>query len=241
MTTNQRDKDCNEQDESQQMTSSISSTDQATQPKLLKGLRLPAEIISYIFHPVFFPTVMLALICWLDLSQLADITKSTQLKWIGVTAFNTIFFPLFTVFLIWQLKFIKSIFLKTQRDRIIPLIAIMIYYFWAEQLFHRKFHAPLIVTTLFLGAFWGIILLFIGNIFLKVSMHTTAAGGVIGIMLILMFTGQINFLIPFLITLLFAGLIGTARMLLNAHTHNEIWLGYAAGFISQIFAYWFLK
>lgn len=205
-----------------------------------KFLRVLSSIVSYILHPVFLPTAMAAAICWLNLSGFAGISVTEKWKWIGITSYLTIFFPLITLFLIWRLKFVESIFLKTQKDRIIPLIAIMVYYFWVYQVFKRQFHAPLMLNVLFLGAFWGIILLFIGNIFLKISMHTTAAGGMIGLMLILMVTGQINFLIPFLITLLIAGMIGTARMVLNAHSPLEIWLGYAAGLIAQLGAYWFL-
>lgn len=205
-----------------------------------KGRKFLASIVSYILHPVFLPSAMAAAICWLNLSAFAGITNHTKLYWLSIIAYLTIFFPLITLLIAWKLKFVESIYLKTQRDRIIPLIAIMIYYFWVYQVFKRHFNAPLILNVLFLGSFWGIILLFIGNIFFKVSMHTTAAGGMIGIMLILMFTGQVNFLIPFLIVLLVAGLIGTARMILNAHSPLEIWLGYFAGLIAQLGAYWFL-
>lgn len=205
-----------------------------------KVLKFLSTLVSYILHPVFLPTAMAAAICWLNLSGFAGISSAEKWKWIGITSYLTIFFPLVTLLLIWRLKFVESIFLKTQKDRIIPLIAIMVYYFWVYQVFKRQFHAPLILNVMFLGSFWGIILLFIGNIFFKISMHTTAAGGMIGLMLILMFTGQINFLIPFLITLLIAGMIGTARMVLNAHSPLEIWLGYAAGLIAQLGAYWFL-
>lgn len=205
-----------------------------------KFLRFLSKLVSYLLHPVFLPTAMAAAVCWLNISGFAGITTATRLKWIGITGYLTIFFPIITLLLIWKLKFVKSIYLETQKDRIIPLIAVMIYYFWIYQVFSREFHAPLMLNVLFLGAFWGIILLFMGNIFFKMSMHTTAAGGMIGLMLILMFTGQINFLIPFLITLLIAGLIGTARMILNAHSPLEIWSGYFAGLIAMVGAYWFL-
>lgn len=219
---------------------SVHEPAQPTAVRHPKGRKFLASVISYILHPVFLPTAMAAAICWLNLSAFAGITNHTKWYWLCIIAYLTIFFPLITLLIARKLKFVDSIYLKTQRDRIIPLIAVMIYYFWVYQVFKRHFHAPLMLNVLFLGSFWGIILLFIGNIFFKISMHTTAAGGMIGIMFILMFTGQVNFLIPFLIVLLIAGLIGTARMILNAHTPIEIWLGYFAGLIAQLGAYWFL-
>ncbi len=42
----------------------------------------------------------------------------------------TAFFPAFAVFLLWRLKFSDSIFLKTQKDRIIPYVIVMFFYWW---------------------------------------------------------------------------------------------------------------
>jgi len=72
-------------------------------------------------------------------------------------------------------------------------------------------------------------------------MHTTAAGAMLGIMLILLFTSPVNMVLPFFIALFIAGLIGSARMILGAHKAPEIWLGYALGLAVQVGAYIYLK
>jgi len=205
-----------------------------------KGLRVLAEIASYVFHPVFMPTVMALVVCYLNRVGFAGIDLKEKMQWIGIMALNTIFFPLIAILLMKALGFIESIKLKTTKDRIIPLIAIMICYFWAYRVF-KSFNAPLVLKVLLLGNYWGIIVVFIVNIFSKISMHTSAAGGMIGILIVLMIIGHINFLIPFLIALVIAGIIGSARMVLQEHTPLEIWLGYAAGVIVQLGAYLYLK
>jgi len=205
-----------------------------------KGLRNLAEVVSYSFHPVFMPTVMTIVLCYLNRVGFAGIDLKERILWVGIMALNTIFFPILSILLMKVLGFIDSIKLKTTKDRIIPLIAIMIFYFWAYRVF-KSFNAPFILQVLLLGSFWGVIVVFMANIFTKISMHTAGAGGMVGILIVLMIVGHINFLIPFLIALVIAGIIGSARMILGAHTPFEIWLGYAAGIAVQISAYLYLS
>lgn len=72
-------------------------------------------------------------------------------------------------------------------------------------------------------------------------MHTAAAGGLLGMILVVMMIGKINLIMPLLAVLLLGGIIGTARMVLKAHKPGEVWLGYFAGVVVQVAAYWWLK
>lgn len=186
------------------------------------------------------PSLMALFLFYFNKSGFAGIDNKIKFDWMRIIVLNTMFFPAFTVFLLKKLDFIQSIHLKTMKDRIIPLIGTMVFYFWAYQVF-KNFNSPLILRIFLLGCFWGIIAVFMTNIFSKISMHTAAAGGVVGILIVLLIIGQTNFLLPFLIVLLLAGLIGTARMVLQEHTPLEIWLGYIVGISVQVGAYWFLK
>lgn len=204
-----------------------------------KFMRFVAKIISYVFHPLFMPTAVALILFYLDRVSFVGVEQKTMFQWLGITMVNTMLFPALSVFLMKGLGFIESIHLRTMRERIIPLIATMVFYFWLYQIF-KDFKSPFILRVFYLGCFWGIIAVFMINIFSKISMHTAAAGGVIGIILVLLIIGQTNFLIPFLFVLLTAGLVGTARMILKEHTAAEIWLGYFAGIAVQLGAFWFL-
>lgn len=204
-----------------------------------KALRVIANIISYIFHPVFMPTVMAIVLYKLSPANFAGISNAAFGRMLMPIILNTLFFPLIAVGLIKGLGFIKSIKMEDPKDRIIPLIAIMIFYFWAYNVSKNTID-PLMIRVLLLGSFWGIIGLFMVNIFFKISMHTAAAGSVIGIMMVLLFTNPVNVTLPFFIALFVAGVIGTARLILGAHKGGEIWLGYLLGMVVQVGAYWFL-
>lgn len=201
--------------------------------------RFFATIISYVFHPVFIPAMMTCVIYYFFKPDFVTLNNTTP-YWPGMVIINTILFPLLVVFLLKRLRFIGSVKMDEPRDRIIPLIATMIFYFWAYQVF-KSLQAPPLLRVFYLGNFYGIIAVFMINIFFKISMHTAAAGGAVGIMLLILLYAGSSLLIPFIIVLAIAGIIGTARLQLGSHIPLEIWLGYFAGIISQLCAYLFLK
>src|SRR5258706_2685966 len=93
------------------------------QPQVLKVI---AKIISYLLHPLFIPTYVFLWLTWRFPESFSGITL-TGLIFKKISVFlNASFFPAFSVFLLWRLKFIESIYLRTQKDRIIPYIITMI-------------------------------------------------------------------------------------------------------------------
>lgn len=201
-------------------------------------LRALAHIVSYICHPVFMPTIMALVLYHLAPVSFKVITPDIfYRRWLPIIAFITLFFPLVTLLLMKGLGFVTDIRLPTTKDRIIPLLATMIYYFWTSHVFANLPGVPPVLRILLLGNFWGIILLFLGNIFVKVSMHTTAAGAMLGIIIVLMIMSPVNMIVPFFVALIIAGIIGTARLLLGAHTRGDVWLGYILGIIAQLGAF----
>jgi len=208
----------------------------STQPK---WLRVIAMIFSYILHPVFMPVWMSFVLYRLAPMSFASISPSQFKLWMISLGMITVLYPLLTILLCKGLGLIKTIHMEDPKDRIIPLIAVMIFYFWAYWVF-RNNPLPIEWKSLMLGNFWGVILVFNVNIFYKVSMHTAAAGSLLGILLVIMMRSQVNMMIPLFLGLVVAGLIGTIRMILGAHKGGQIWLGYALGIVAQVGAYIYL-
>lgn len=204
-------------------------------------LRFLASFISYVFHPVFMPVLMSVVIWRIQPAEFAGMSRQTLIyRFISLVS-TTVFFPLLTVALLKALGFLQSVHMRVSKDRVIPLIATMTFYFWAQQVFSHLPDTPKIINILLLGSFWGVIVLFMASIFFKVSMHTTAAGGAIGLMTALLFLSPFNMLPAFLITIIIGGLVGTARLILREHTTFELWVGYAIGLIVQLGAWWYLS
>ena len=229
-------------------TSTIPSSFQKPVSDKPKALQVLATIVSYVFHPIFMPTIMaLALYFFSPVSFKGYDNTALKYRLISIVMI-TVFFPLLSILLMKALGFIKSIHMRDPKDRIIPLISTMIFYFWVQQVFSNPFKlsgheflTPFILRVLLLGCFWGIIVLFMVNIFFKASMHTTAAGGMVGIILVLLFTSPVNLMTPLFVALIIAGLIGSARLILNEHRPGEIWLGYFLGISVQLAAWLYLS
>ncbi|MBS1567587.1 MAG: hypothetical protein JST39_24600, partial [Bacteroidetes bacterium] len=101
------------------------------------ALRFAGHLISVVFHPLFIPSWIAAFLIFKH--PYAFISAPFKLKvfrFISVF-FSTAFLPAFSVFLLRQLRFIDSIFLRTQKDRIIPYITSMIFYFWIWYVYHN--------------------------------------------------------------------------------------------------------
>ncbi|MBS1616036.1 MAG: hypothetical protein JST06_07970 [Bacteroidetes bacterium] len=213
---------------------------QAPKPIGPPWLRRLASLVSYLFHPIFMPALMCLVIWRIQPAEFAGLSRNTLLLRFVTLLMLTIFFPLLVTLLGKALGFVQSIQMRVSRDRVIPLIATMTFYFWLQQVFSHLPDVPKIIDILVLGSFWGIILLFICSIFFKVSMHTSAAGGAIGLMTALLFLSPFNVLSAFFITIIIGGMVGTARLILREHTPFELWAGYVIGLAVQLGAWWYV-
>ena len=147
---------------------------------------------------------------------------------------------------------VESIQLKHQQERIGPYIITGIFYLWLFINLRQNPNVPMTFKFCVLGATIGLFLAFIINLFSKISMHTTGMGGLLAMTLIVIFnfspatiwfslSDQISWELPavliLMLVLFFAGIVGSARLFLQAHEPHDIYGGYLVGFISQFAAY----
>jgi hypothetical protein len=146
------------------------------------------------------------------------------------------FFPLVTVLLLKALKFISTIYLRTQKDRIIPFVACGIWYFWIWYVWHNLPDYPGAAVQFALAIFIASSIGLIANIYMKVSMHAISTGVMVTFIVLLAFNHDISSGIYISIALLIAGLVCTARLIASDHTQKEVYMGLLAGIISQLIA-----
>ena len=93
-------------------------------------MRRLASFLSFVFHPVFIPVFFILFLLYVHPIHFLGYTdQQKKIVLLQAIALFT-FFPLVTVALLKALGFISSIQLKEQKDRIIPLVASGIWYFW---------------------------------------------------------------------------------------------------------------
>ena len=204
--------------------------------KTVPALRIPAMLLSYLFHPIFIPIYCIAFLVMVHPTYFSGFSMQQKKFTIVIASLNLVFFPLMAILLLKAVGFIQSIFLHTQKDRIIPYMAYGIFSFWAYTVFKGQPIYPPIIASFILGIFLAGSGGLIANIYFKISMHALGAGGFTGLFLIISFGNSMAMIWPLALAICISGMVCTARMLLNSHTEKEIYTGFLLGVLAQLVA-----
>lgn len=201
------------------------------QPKIL---RFFAHILSYIFHPLFIPAYVVAVLIWLQPFNNLTIGSFYKPRMLAMVILYTAFFPGIVVFLCWRLKFIKNMYLTERTDRIIPFVASMFFYFWIYYVSRNLDYFPVSFKQFLLGVFISSAAALFANMYTKISMHGIAMGGMVGFMFRQLFIDGYFPREIALLALIIAGAVCTARLILNAHKPIDIYAGFFVGILCQL-------
>jgi len=215
----------------------VSIPETPRQPLLIQ---LPAKFISYVFHPLFIPLYITYFIIQIRSYQLAGINDGVNLRILLQVFVNCTFLPLASILLLRALNFIDSVFLRTQRDRIIPYIICMIFYFWNWYVFKNN-HEIKDLVSVSMAIFNASVLGFLVNISMKVSMHAISVGVMTTFVALLAFSDSSSFSFYLSIAVLIAGIVCTSRLIVSDHSQREIYYGFLIGILSQLAAHYFVN
>jgi hypothetical protein len=207
------------------------------QPQLL---RLTGKFFSYLFHPLFIPLYVAAYLIYLHPYSFAVFDPKQKLLRLLFVFVITVFFPAITVFLLWRLQFAQSVFLRTQKERIIPYVASIIYFFWAFFVTRNLEGTPVIMVSFFLGTFLCASAGLMANSYFKISMHALAVGSAATYMILLGLVSGEPMGLPITITTLITGIVCTSRLIVSDHHPMEIYWGLVLGTLSQLVACYFI-
>ena len=205
-----------------------------------KPIRLSAQLISYLFHPLFVPTFFMLYLIKVLPYEFAGITE-WQLKLRVFSVFwLTAFFPAFAVFLLWRLKFSESIFLRTQKERVIPYVITMFFYWWMYYLSRNFTDQPLALKFFYFGIFIASSLGLIVNNFIKVSLHAMGVSGLLMAVLLVNLHYPISNVLWVGVAILLSAIVVSARMIVSDHTKQELMIGFTIGLVTQVMAYFWV-
>jgi hypothetical protein len=210
--------------------------DDVHQPRLA---RFAARFVSWLAHPLFVPLYVTCFLLFVHPLLFAGYEHVARLKLLATVFVNLTFLPAITVFLCWRLKFIDSLMMNTQKERIIPLAAAMIFYFWCWFVLKSFSEIPALFRQFLLGSFITIIMAWMANIYFKISLHALAMGGLFCFVLLAVFGFAGGSACYLAVAVVVAGLVCTSRLVLNVHRPFEVYAGFVLGALSQMLAIWF--
>ena len=215
------------------------SIEQQTQPAN-PLLRFGGQVISYLFHPLFLPTYIFIFLVYQVPYEFAGITDY-QLKLRVFSVFwMTAFFPAFAVFLLWRLKFSNSIYLRTQKERIVPYVVTMFFYWWMYYLSRNFSDQPVVLRFFYMGIFASTVCGLILNNYFKISLHGMGVGGALAAVTLFAFHYQLQMGLSISITALITGFVCSSRLLVSDHSEKEVYTGLLVGALCQAGAWYFI-
>lgn len=188
-----------------------------------------AKTISFVFSPLLIPTYAMALM--LTMTELVFVPFKTRIVTLGVVFLLTCIFPLMIIGGMRMFKMVENVSLTEREDRTLPYVwAVLLYtvcivYLWFV-------NAPWWVIAFMCGATLAAIIVTIVNRWWKISAHASAVGGLLALVVMMSTHAVFPVVAVVLLTIALtaAGVVGVARLLLQAHTPAQVYAGYANGF-----------
>jgi hypothetical protein len=196
--------------------------------------------LSYIFHPVFLILWTTAYLLYMHPMVFIGFGEKAKMLVLLRIAGTSVFLPMMTVFLLKGLGFISSIKLPEQKDRIVPYVACITFFFWSYYV-SKKLDDPYELRVFLLALFLTASASLIINNYIKISMHATGLGGVNALFVMLLMSGRLHDGFMMTASFLLAGLVCAGRIRQKNHHPAEIYTGYFTGAIILLFAWWFLS
>jgi hypothetical protein len=197
-----------------------------------------AQFISVLFHPLLMPTwLMIVLLIFFPTSVLQ--AQSWGLIMLLIFFGMTFILPVLNLVFFKLTGTISSLQMFKRKERILPSILVTLLYAFLASMFYWKFYAIPVFFKLMAIVTALSAIVTITTFFFKISAHAVGMCGLAGILLAIATLASAQELIfPALGALILAGVTMSSRLLLNAHTLDEVgWgggLGFAIGFGGMI-------
>ncbi|MCH7535455.1 MAG: hypothetical protein IH948_06865 [Bacteroidetes bacterium] len=192
-----------------------------------------AKTISYLLHPLYMPTIGVLIIIYLS-PHLAIFISPPVIQTISLTMLLlTLTCPVLATIYVIRKRKITTLQLENHRERLVPLTYTLLFYTLTCSLLKIIPGVPLIIYLYVLGSTATVLAALLINYKWKISTHMMGIGGVVGMLIALSYILMENLEMLILPAVLIAGIIGYARLKLNAHTPEQVLAGFTIGVLSQ--------
>lgn len=191
------------------------------------GKRL-AQFLSVAFQPLFVPVYTMLLVFNTDTYITYAVTPEVRQFIYGVVVINTVMLPMAVFFFLMRKGIVKSLHMHTAEERTLPFLTVIIFQLSTYFLFLRL-PMPKLIPDLVLASVASVAVALLINLRWKVSIHMLGMGGLVGTFIGLALRYQVEALQPVMTLVILSGLVGYARLRLNAHTPAQVYVGFLIG------------
>ena len=190
-----------------------------------------ARVISAIFTPFSIP--FLAFLILFLFSYLRIMPIQYKLIVLGVVYCFTILMPTLTIFLFRKINGFSPEDLGERKRRFMPFLLTITSYVFCLVMMHRL-NIPWYMTGIILAALIMMVICIVVNLKWKLSEHMAGVGAIVGGLVSFSALFGYNPVWRLCLFILIAGVLGTARIILQHHTLGEVLVGFAVGLICSL-------
>jgi hypothetical protein len=201
-------------------------------------LNIFAKTVSVVFHPLFMPVYGIFIIFSAP-TLFGYLPFSVKRLLLLIVMINNVLLPLSLLPYLRYRNHITSWAIDNRSERVLPLFIATILYAATSYIIVR-YPVPGFIKSFILGVFIISLLVTVLNLWRKISIHSTAAGAVLALVLVLSLKMNSPLLWPLMIVLISTGLILSSRLKLNAHNPSEVWSGFFLGCSLMALLLWFI-
>ena len=166
--------------------------------------------ISWVLHPFLLPLYLIVVL--LTLTVFAHYPANVKFYLLWVVVLYAMIIPLLALGVLRSLGRISDFKVDNRRERLLPLLV---------------------------GAVCEV-LCFVVSFYWKISLHLTAMGAAVALLVVMNVAGVGNMMVPLMVAILCAGALASARLYLGCHNGQQVLAGFCGGFAVATLAVLFL-
>lgn len=188
-----------------------------------------SKLISVLLHPILVPSYFTAWVLFFSEDNRFQGLLGYQLL-ITIMVF-TIVFPLFIIVGLKRLGLISSYAMENRADRVLPFFFMATIYATCLYTLSYVLKLNMLLYSMVLSMNLSVLTAAVISMRFKISAHTISISGVVGFLLATANNQRDgSLIIPFVVVLILAGALASARLFLNKHTPLQVIVGAICGF-----------
>lgn len=193
--------------------------------------------LSWALHPFVLPLYLIVLL--LTGTAFAYYPSHVKFYLLWVVVLYTIVIPVLSLGVLRSLGHISDYRVDDRRQRMLPLlIGIVCYVLCAITV--AKIPSAIFLRKFLLAAACCEAMCFAVSRYWKISLHLTAMGAAVALLVIINVAGTGDMLVPLMAAILCAGALASARLYLGCHDGWQVFAGFGGGFAVCTLAMLFL-
>ncbi|MBP3245027.1 MAG: hypothetical protein J6M59_07995 [Bacteroidaceae bacterium] len=194
-----------------------------------KHLITTAKFVSTMFTPLCVPLLAFAIL--FTFSYLSLLTLGFRLVVLGMVASFTIILPKFAILLYRKMNGWTLRQASKRKNRVVPYLLTITCYIACLYLMY-SLAMPRFLSAIIMAGLIVLVICITINLWWKISTHMAGIGGLIGGLIPLSMSFEYNMTWWMCCAIIFAGMLGTSRMILRQHSLGQIIVGFFVGFFS---------